>query len=258
MRKTLTNLCSIGLLSSVALLVGCDWSSGSQDGNNFNLRGSASIANISGFYRGTLQGRAVAETSNGNINNFTIQQSGNRIEVIDNQGSRYVGSVGNPLLLVPEGSTTIPVGAEAATYQISFSGKDNVAARDIEFTGVITLVTVDDVVGSSTSNSNTQTNQDDTTTTTTSSSTSTISIPQQNGVDGIEPGIDETVTTTTTSTTGNTNSNSNTQTDSVSFELTDANTQLRLRGTWSEVGGVTSSVDALAAGIQGNIVVPDP
>lgn len=240
MKKSLVTLTTCSLLAALTLLVGCDWSSGSGD-NNFNTRGLSSISNISGFYRGTLGGRAVSNTSRGNINNFTIQQSGNRIEVIDNQGSRYVGSVGNPLLLLPPETTTISDGAEVASYQISFTGRDGVAAKDIEFSGVITLVTVTDVQGET----STQTNTDNTTTTTTTTTTS--SVPEQEGVDGVEPGVDETSTTT------NENVDNNETTRTTGFSLTDANTQLRLRGTWKEIDGPTSAVDALGAGIVGNI-----
>ncbi len=255
MRKILINLSSLGLLCLIPFLSGCDWSSGSQD--NFNTSGGSSVVNISGFYEGTLGGRAVANTSNGNINSFTIQQSGNRIEVVDNQGSRYTGSIGTPRSLIPPGATTIPDGALAAVYQVSFTGKDNVAARDIEFSGVINVVAISDIVSSSNTSSNTNTTQDDTTTTTTSSSTSSISIPQQDGVDGVEPGIDETVTTTTSSTTGSTNGTNNTSSSGRTFQLTDQNAQNRLEGTWVEIGGVVSDVDAIGSGVQGNIVVEE-
>jgi hypothetical protein len=244
MKKSLVTLTTCSLLAGLTLLVGCDWSSGGGD-NNFNTRGLSSISNISGFYRGTLGGRAVANTSRGNINNFTIQQSGNRIEVIDNQGSKYVGSVGTPLSLIPPNATDLPAGASLATYQVSFSGKDGVAAKDIEFSGVITLVTVTDVQG----DTSTQTNQNNNNNTVTTTITTTNSIPQQVGVDGVEPGVNQTTTDTTTS--EQVNNNETVQT--TEFTLTDANTQLRLRGTWKEIGGVTSQVDALAAGLVGNV-----
>lgn len=230
MKKSLVYLSTISLLAALAFLVGCDFSSGSGD-NNFNTRGLASISNVSGVYQARSGGgRVVSNTSNGNITSLNMQQSGNRVEIIDNQGSRYVGTVGNPLLLVPQGTTTIPDGASVASFQISWEGRDGVSAKDIEFTGQITLVSVTDVQG----NSTTRTTESDTTTTSTSSLTVTNTV----------------VTTEDTTRTDNQNSTTSRNTE---FSLTDSNTQLLLRGTWKEIGGTTSSVDGLAAGIVGNI-----
>jgi hypothetical protein len=238
MKKILVYLSTGALLPLALFLVGCDWESGSGD-NNFNLSGGSSNINISGFYRGTLQGRAVDRTSNGNINFLTIQQSGNRVEITDNQGSKYVGTVGAPNLLIPEGADSVPNGATLATYQISFSGKDNVAARDIEFSGTINIVSVSDINGATSSSTRDRVNGSETTGTFTSLVT--------NIVDGVEV-----VTNTTTTTTDN-DTTTRENTTQYDFTLTEQTTQLRLRGTWVEVGGVVSGVDAVASGVQGNI-----
>ncbi|MCZ7591215.1 MAG: hypothetical protein M5U15_03255 [Kiritimatiellae bacterium] len=86
----------VASLVGVGLLVGtgCDWSSG---GDSLNTSQGAGVnINFSGVYNGNIGGRAVDRTSAGNISHLTIRQSGNRIEVVDSQGSHYSGSVGAP------------------------------------------------------------------------------------------------------------------------------------------------------------------
>ncbi len=235
------------------LVTSCDWSGGGD--NNFNTSGGSMIANISGFYSGLFGGgRAVSNTSNGNINSLTVQQSGNRVDVVDNQGSKYVGNVGAPLVADVITGGNISSGALVATYQISWSGKDGVSARDIEFSGTINLVTVSDIKG------NTSTKTSGSTTNNGSGSSVndviivTNNVPAQQGNFGqFEPGFNQTTTTTTTTTTGKTNTASSSTTTTVTYSLTDDTTQLRLRGTWVEKGGKVSSVDAVAAGIDGNL-----
>lgn len=227
-------------ITASLLFTACDWSSGSQE--NFNTSNQSAFTNVSGFYRGLLGGgRVVGNTSAGNIVSLNIQQSGNRVEVLDNQGSTYVGSVGSPVLTALQGQE-IPAGATVSTYQISFSGKDGVSARDIEFTGTITLVAVTDIKANDSTSDRDRVNGTEQTTGETT-----------NEVSGVAPNT--TTTTTNTTTTNNDTTTSNTGSN-VQYSLTDASTQLRLRGTWVEVGGKVSSVDALAAGIQGNYAPP--
>lgn len=245
MKNVSTSLALLVPVVFAMLAMSCDWSSGSGD-NNFNTANGSSVSNISGVYQGRLGGgRAVSNPTRGNITSLTVQQSGNRVEVVDNQGSSYTGSVGAPLLLTGGDSEQIPSGASLATYQISFSGKDGVAALDVDFTGVITLVAVSNI------NSDTRTISDDSTSssTTTNTFTATNTVPEQVGVDGVEPGSTESTTSTNTDTSSSTD-NSTVVRD---FSLTDSTTQLLLRGTWVEVGGRVSSVEALAAGIVGNL-----
>jgi hypothetical protein len=227
-------------LAAITTLTGCDWSSGSQE--NFNTANQSALTNVSGFYKGLLGGgRAVATTSNGSILSLNIQQSGNRVEILDNQGSNYVGSVGSPVLTaLPRAD--IPAGAVVSTYQISFAGKDGVSARDIEFTGTITLVAVTDIRGNQSSTDRDRVN-----------GTEQETVEVVNESSGVAPNDQTRTTTTTTTNNDTTTSNSGSSTE---YSLTDASTQLRLRGTWVEVGGKVSSVDALAAGIQGNFTAP--
>ncbi len=243
----LTTVVTASVLAT-ALLTSCDWSSGSQ--SNFNTSGGSSITNISGFYEGILGGLAVQGNSRGNITGLSIQQSGNRVQVTDNQGSTYSGSVGSPASVAIPNNTTIVDGALLAAYQINFQGRDGVAARDIQFTGTINLVAVNDIVGDASTVTNTRDNS--IISETSDETTSTIVTTNEVG----------TVTTRTITTNDDTTNNSGsnvTSTDTVNFQLTDTNTQLRMRGTWSEVGGPTARVDAVAAGVFTNFIpeIPD-
>ncbi len=238
MKRPMLFLTAATLAASSLLMTACDWESGSQQ--NFNTSGLGGLTNISGFYQGGFSGgRAVSNTSAGNIKSLSIQQSGNRVEIVDNQGSRYVGSVGSPGTLAPLGSGTIPSGSNLATYQISFSGKDGVSARDIEFTGTITLITVTDIAGNSGDRARDRTNG------VSQSIEETI-----NEETGIDPN-----TTTRTTTTTTTNNDTTTRNDDSSWQysLTEASTQFRLRGTWVELGGGVSSVEAIAAGLKASV-----
>jgi hypothetical protein len=83
------------LALAVTGLVGCDWSSNSTSLNT--SQGAGVNINFSGVYDGNLAGgKAVDKPTKGNILRLVISQSGNRVEVVDNQGSRYEGTVGSP------------------------------------------------------------------------------------------------------------------------------------------------------------------
>lgn len=207
MKRFALNLMSLTALSATAFLAACDWESGSQA--NFNSR--ANNVNISGVYEGQLSGgRAVSNTSRGTIHTLNIQQSGNTIRIIDNQGSRYDGRVSAPDVLSDLSSGNLPSGSVFIAYQLGFEGKDGVAGRDIEFSGSLTLGTITAVQSSSS----------ETSTQTVSSSTS--------------PSGSSQTTTDSESETGNT------------FQFNENNAAMRLRGTWIEKGGLVSSVNAVA------------
>lgn len=224
MKFDLRPIVTTASVACLLFLTACDWSSGSQE--NFNSSGYSTFVNVSGFYTSPTGGRVVSQTSRGNIVSLTIQQSGNRVDVTDSQGSHYSGSIGTPLLA---SDGTIPAGSAAATYQISFSGRDEVAAKDIEFTGVLTVVTVVDITSfdqTITEDLNTNVN-------------SNIAPPFPDTGSGTT--IDDTTSTIT---------------DSIRiYELEQNNNQLQLNGTWVELGGVTASVRAVGPPVQGNIVI---
>ena len=218
MKRTALNLMSLTALAATVFLVACDWESGSQA--NFNSR--AENVNITGVYQGQLSGgRAVSNTSNGNILSLNIQQSGNTIRVLDNQGSRYDGRVSAPDIRSDVSGGSLTTGTTVVAYQIGFTGRDGVAARDIEFSGSLTLATITNVRSSSSS-----TDRDSTSNTT--QTTGPI-------VDG-----DTTTTSTSSSTTAISSDTSE------SFALNENNSAMRLRGTWIEKGGVVANVNALA------------
>ncbi|MCC5845431.1 MAG: hypothetical protein JJU05_14370 [Verrucomicrobia bacterium] len=218
MKRIALNLMSLTALSATVFLVACDWESGSQA--NFNSR--ANNVNISGVYEGQLSGgRAVSNTSNGTIRSLNIQQSGNTIRVLDNQGSRYDGRVSAPAVTSETQSSSIGTNAVVASFQLGFSGRDGVAARDIEFSGSLTLATITSVQASS---------------------SETERLSQSGRTVSGAPIVDgnNTITSGSSSTTFNESIVSN------EFELNDSNAAMRLRGTWVERGGVVASVNAVA------------
>lgn len=279
------------LLCTAVAFWGCEWSGGS--GSGFNTSRAGLTMNLSGVYTGTLSGgKAVAQTSGAPITRFVIQQTGNNLQVTDSNGQTYSGVNGAPGAIAGPDDVTIPAGVALAVFQLSWRGKDGVAAKDIEFTGVIDVVTVEDVVGETTdrntSSSVTTTGTrdqnngttTDSTTGTTGDNSQTVTITSETGGDIITiievlPGVfvtnvverpltNSTQTITVggstagnTGSAGDTSQNRNTtgtqsqdSTRSVTsqFSLTEANTQLRLRGTWIEQGGVVSGVEARSTG----------
>ena len=261
-----TSVCTAIALGGLLLVTSCDYSGGSD--NSFNTRNGASISNISGFYEGLFSGgRAVESTTSGNINHLNIQQDGNRVRVTDSQGSTYIGNVGSPLDLIAPGSTTISDGALLATFQVSWSGKDEISQREIDFTGTINLVSVTDIQGSVSDNTRTSTTSSSSSSTTSSSSSTTTtfiednSIPPKVGPGGTEPGITNITEIITTEggsndgSSGGSNDGSSTVGDTVTYQLTEQNTQFRLRGTWVEQGGKVSPVDAIASGVYSALPV---
>jgi hypothetical protein len=285
----------VGLLAGIVILTsaGCDWSSGGGT-NSFNTSQGAGVnINFSGVYRGELSGgKVVDKTSGGNIQALTISQTGNRLTIVDNQGSTYTGTVGSPgLLALPDG--TIPAGADFVQSQVSFSGKDGVSARDIEFVGIIHAVSVRDIQGKktekvdvsssgsgSTNFNNNGTSLGGTQERTTVQNDGTITTTTTIKTDGAEGSPEfKQITTVTrvenstgrvlsteTSISQNTGSGGGssssrssvaTTTTFTDFQISEANTQYRLEGTWIEQGGFTSGVKARSPGSAGSIQTTD-
>lgn len=218
MKRFALNLMSLTALAATVFVVACDWESGSQV--NYNSR--VNNVSISGFYEGQLPGgRAVSNTSNGTILNFAIQQSGNSITVRDNQGSRYKGTITAPDVRSDLSSDSLLTGMVVVAYQIGFSGKDNVAAREIEFSGNLILGTLRTVQANASGGASNSASERDTVT---------------------GPIVDGDTTTSSSSESSRTSQSSS----SNSFELNETNASLRLRGTWIEQGGVVSNVNAVA------------
>lgn len=149
MKRTLTIITTLAATAATALLVSCDWSSGGS-ASGFNTSRTNLQVNLSGTYSGQLDGKAVSATSRGNITRLIIQQSGNVVEISDNQGSTYRGSVGIPNVAFTDGdgaAATLPLGSELASYTISWAGHDNVADKNIRFTGNVEIIAVSDIDG---------------------------------------------------------------------------------------------------------------
>lgn len=266
------------------LNLGCDWSS---QGTSLNTSQGAGVnINFSGVYEGAIDGKAVAKTTRGTISRLVIQQTGNRVDVTDSQGSHYEGSVGSPgVVSDPNTDGSYPAGAELVQSQISFSGRDEVAQRDIEFVGIIHAVSVKDVTGTTStettgggttnaSSSSSSDIQEGKVTTVIKNTDTTTTIEELIvGVLGVPGFYQKTTTTTTTDNqTGqelsrtvkteniNVNSESSTTgsstTTTTTYEITEANSQYRLEGTWIEKDSpIVSRVDALSRGTYGIITI---
>lgn len=253
-----------GVLSAgIILMTGCegDWTS-SEEGFNTS-QGAGVDINFSGVYHGALAGgRIVHHTSGQGINQLTIRQSGNTIDVTDNYGSKYAGTVGAPGTVSDPGGV-FSAGALLLQGQISFSGHDNSANKHVEFVGVIHAVAVTDIRGTTTSDTSSQ--QQNTTTTTnvfiTSAGTNTATITTIIIYDGFGNVIFQQVTTVTTTPSGTEisrdtetiDNRSSETTATTEYSITEANTQYRLEGTWVEEGGVTAQVDGLSPATAGLI-----
>lgn len=253
---------------------GCEWSGGGGSGSFNTSQGAGINVNFSGVYDGRLSGgRAVQNTSGSPITRLVISQSGNRLDVRDNNGSSYTGQVGTPGAIVDlDKQTAIPRGADIVQSQISWSGHDNGAGRHVEFVGVIHVVSVADIDGQrsvrtqtsssdnsttksdSGKNTQTQTVNDGTNTTVTTivplpNGGSSVTVTVYNNQTGAE--ISRTVTTVKDSKTAS--SDTTTTVTTKEFTLTEANSQYRLEGTWIETDGKSSNVDALSPGGAGSV-----
>ncbi len=172
-----------GLLATVALvvcggLIGCDWTTNT---DSFNTSSEASQINFSGVYHGNLSGgRAVQFTSGGPIIRLVINQGGNTVTVTDNNGSKYRGTISGVSLVNVVSGGDISAGGQFARGQISFRGHDNIAAREIEFTGTIHVVAVQDIKGNTSTSSSSSSTTNGVDTTTSPTTTSEYALGEQN------------------------------------------------------------------------------
>jgi len=259
MKKFLSTV-SATVVAGIVLLgnSGCDWSSAGTEGSFNTSKGAGININYSGVYRGEFSGgRAVEKPSGGLISTLTMIQTGNRLTVYDNQGSTYSGATGSPGLIAEPSGSLYPLGAEIVQSQISFSGIDNGTGKEISFVGVLHVVSVIDIQGN-TSDTTTETDieEGETRTTVIRNETTTETITVIN-----EPPVVITTRVITENSTGReisrTTSTRKSQlnTSSTVFRISEANSQLRLEGTWIEKNGVVSAVKARSSGGIGLIEV---
>ena len=276
-----------GLLVTAVTFWGCDWSAGGDNGYNTSRAGLE--VNVSGIYNGSLSGgRAVSQTSGAPITRFSIYQTGNVLEVTDSNGQQYRGTAGSPGAVMDLTEVdTIPAGVNLASYQIHFAGTDGVAARDVQFTGIIDVVTISEVYGDSTEQTITSTTEGERSTSSSAENTASSSASAESNAEtsgssettggettSIDPETGDVITTgeamdtsseesesesgaqessrdrstTTETTTTDSAGRETTRTITKTFELTEANTQFRLRGTWVEAGGYAAEVEARSTG----------
>ncbi|MCO5061237.1 MAG: hypothetical protein M9963_04430 [Kiritimatiellae bacterium] len=261
-------------VAGVGLMLGagCDWSS---QGTSLNTSQGAGVTiNFSGVYNGNISGRAVDRTSAGTISRLTIRQSGNRVEVVDSQGSHYEGSVGAPGLVASPTDGEFPAGAELMQSQISWAGKDGVAQREVEFVGIIHAISVEDISGTSKKNVSESTNEKSdnytytvNTTYTTNATSAQVITRTERAYDGdgnlvfeevtettIPASAGDVKTTTRTVVDNRGKKTTNTVTTDTTYRITEQNVQYRLEGTWIEKNSpIVSRVDAISRGASGTI-----
>lgn len=267
---------SLGLVFAT----GCEWTGGGGT-NSFNTSKGAGVnLNFSGVYNGTFSGgKAVASSSGAPITRFVLTQSGNAVEVIDNNGNRYKGNVGSPgVVFTPTTENPIiPTGALLMEGQITFEGVDGSSGKDVEFVGVIHAVAITDIKSTTTVDRQGSTNSSSSSSSSNDDQSGTVTKTVDNGtnttttvtVTTVTPEV--TIQTVTTVVTDNatgaelsrnvtkTSSQNQTQgqgqssgtTTTTTYQITEANTQYRLEGTWLEKGGNTSDVDALSPATSG-------
>lgn len=249
MKRLLMLIAGGALAGGLALLTACEgeWTSGGGVDDFNNSRGAGATVNFSGVYKGTMSGgRAVNGTSGAPITQLVISHGGNNIEVVDNNGSLYNGSIGSPgAVASPDASGGYPAGAELVQAQINFSGRDGSSGRNINFVGVIHVVSVTDTRGSSDKITSTTKDVDNDGTKTVITETTTI------GSSG-DPFYSVTIVTTTIENSTGKEISRTTET-TTTYNITEANSQYRLQGTWIEDGGVSTTVDALSPGTAGVI-----
>ena len=254
-------ICRAGGVAAVAVALaigaGCEWNG--PDSESVNTSQGAGInLNFSGTYDGLFSGGLAVQYSGlGSITRLIIAQNGNELDVTDNLGNHYRGRVGSPGTVSNPDPTTgaFPDGTTVAESQMSWEG------NGVEFVGIVHVVTVDDVRGETTDTS--QTTTDDSTSTTTDTKTvgsNTVVTTTVTIGTPADPFYQQTVTTVTYDTQSGreldrtvTKTGTSTHTTSTTFTLTEANSQLRLEGTWVEQGNVSSPVDALSPGGTGYI-----
>lgn len=265
MKKSLFLSVSAAIAGLLVMTTGCEWSGGGGAGSYNSSQGAGITVNFSGVYHGNYEGgKAVQSSSGAPITRMTLTQTGDGIEVIDNNGNKYDGKVGSPgLVYTPTAdSPTIPAGAELMQAQINFKGTDGSSGHDVNFVGIIHVVTISDIKTETSSSGSTNATSTSNPTTTTSQSTdgtnTTVTVTEDYGAYTL------TTVTVKNNTTGQTISQTTTRTESQSethgqtqtYSITEANSQYRLEGQWVEKDGNTSGVDAISSAGAGVVTRP--
>lgn len=239
MRKK-TNLFLGVSLCALMVLSGCDW----EDGGAYNTSKGAGVdVNISGMYT-AQSGELVAGQA---ISSFLISQIGNSIEVRDSNNSFFTGSVGAPGVMANVSGATgaYPPGATMLQAQISFTGKNALTKKTVNFAGIIRAVALEDVRGNTVTATTTSTRDQ-----VRSEATNTLGVTS---IDIIAPPVTLTDSTTTTGEdSSGTSVNAVTiQEQTTTFIVTDANTLFILEGHWVE-GSAVSAVSGAARSSAGS------
>lgn len=230
MTKFVAKVSLIGLCGAFAIFQGCDWDDTGSGSYNTSQGGGINV-NFSGYYRPKSGSFLVTS----NVTHFVMTQIGNSLEVYDNNNSYYTGSIGSPGMMSEPNVSTMdyPAGAEMLQAQVSFSGKNAATGQDVSFVGVIHVVAVDDVQG---------TTSTETTTAVDSTSTNTLGVTS---IDIVAPPV--TISDTTTTESEDSNGVELTVETTTTYQITEQNTQYVLDGNWIE-GGAVTGISAIAPG----------
>lgn len=221
--KSIKLILSSIVVGGLVLSGGCEWSSGG-DENSYNTSQGAGVDyNMSGFYEGSVSSRP--------ISNLVISQTGNRLQVTDNNGSGYTGSVGAPGNVTDATTGSVRAGTTLVQFQVSWEGVDNSTGGSMTFEGVMDAVTENDTSTTMLTKTGEVSNGGVTTQTWTSPV-------------GANPAITQTVTIT----------GEHTETSTTStYTITEDESQGRLRGTWIYEGGSAHALSMTSPGGYGTM-----
>jgi hypothetical protein len=235
------------------LLAGCGGSEWSDDGFN---TGSGANVNFTGFYSQAGGGRIVSNSSGAPITTFTLFQTGNVVEAVDNNGSEYKGSVGSPASLIPVGTTVATNGQQVAQSQVVLEGYDNSSGKKVQIVGVFSAVAVQDISSTSISGSESFSTSTARNFASSGSSTSgqsiTTIIITPNSTNTFATGQGS--SSSSDASRGTTGAITDATTTTRTFGLTRGNSQFELRGTWIEEAGTTGTVSATSPGGVGTVI----
>ena len=144
MRKFFSLSLAVALGVVFCLLQGCDWSGSGSGGFNTSRAAGVNV-NFSGYYRP----KTGDYITGSNLTYFVLTQTGNALEVFDNNNSYYTGYVGAPGIQAEPDRTTgaYSAGANLLQAQISFAGVNKASGSQVEFVGIVRAFAMSQVSG---------------------------------------------------------------------------------------------------------------
>lgn len=133
---------------------GCEWEADSDNAYNTSQWSGVEL-NFSGQYVARTDGGELV-TGRPDITYFLITQTGNRLDVLDNLGTRYEGSTGTPAMIAEplevgtDGTPRYPEGALMSLMNFTFRNEGSAASihDDVIFEGFLRFLSITDIEGS--------------------------------------------------------------------------------------------------------------